>query len=249
MQTPRGAREPERGDQPERGGEHAEHRAERVAGVEPRDRSGVPLVVRWTCRCAVRRSIAGSVAPIAAVAGSSSRNVPQNATDHCQTGAGCAPVNRSTQRAERRHREDQQQAPERDDELAAGVPAHRPRAALDARARARARRPRARRRTPPPPPAPRRTRAPATARTAASRRSGSRARQSPTPPSTPATPSGRRTPPARLNAEPDDVAPGIQLRRDGVERERDAPLALVGRHRVHQVAREQHQVAGLRAPG
>ncbi len=47
--------------------------------------------------CAVMRSIAGSVAPIAAVAGNSSRKVPQNATNHCQAGAGCAPVNRSTQ--------------------------------------------------------------------------------------------------------------------------------------------------------
>ena len=43
------------------------------------------------------RSIAGSVAPIAAVAGSNSRNVPKNATDHCHAGAGCTPVNRSAQ--------------------------------------------------------------------------------------------------------------------------------------------------------
>ena len=38
------------------------------------------------------RSMAGSVAPIAAVAGSNSSNVPPKATAHCHAGAGCAPV-------------------------------------------------------------------------------------------------------------------------------------------------------------
>ena len=38
------------------------------------------------------RSIAGSVAPIAAVAGSSSKKVPTKATDHCQAAEGWAPV-------------------------------------------------------------------------------------------------------------------------------------------------------------
>ena len=33
--------------------------------------------------------------------------------------------------------------------------------------------------------------------------------------------------------------------RNGVERERDAPLTLIGRHGVHQVAGEQHHVSGL----
>ncbi len=47
-------------------------------------------------RCTVRRSIAGSVAPIAAVAGSSSTKLPRNATDHCHSGAGCTPVSRSS---------------------------------------------------------------------------------------------------------------------------------------------------------
>ena len=41
---------------------------------------------------AIRRSIAGSVAPIAAVAGSSIRKVPPKATVHCQAGAGLTPV-------------------------------------------------------------------------------------------------------------------------------------------------------------
>ncbi len=41
---------------------------------------------------AVSRSIAGTVAPIAAVAGRSRANVPQNATVHCHNGLGAAPV-------------------------------------------------------------------------------------------------------------------------------------------------------------
>ena len=45
----------------------------------------------------MRRSIAGSVAPIAAVAGRNSKNVPQNATDHCQPGDGSTPVVLCTQ--------------------------------------------------------------------------------------------------------------------------------------------------------
>jgi len=45
---------------------------------------------------AVTRSIAGSVAPIADVAGINARNVPTNATSHCHAGAGCAPVNASS---------------------------------------------------------------------------------------------------------------------------------------------------------
>ena len=51
----------------------------------PRPRSG-----------AVRRSIAGSVAPIAAVAGRNRTNVAQNATDHCHAADGWAPVSRRT---------------------------------------------------------------------------------------------------------------------------------------------------------
>src|SRR5262245_25720415 len=38
------------------------------------------------------RCIAGSVAPIDAVAGNSSRNVPQNATNQCQAADGCGPI-------------------------------------------------------------------------------------------------------------------------------------------------------------
>ena len=49
------------------------------------------------CRSAKARSIAGSVAPIAAVAGRSTMKVAQNATVHCQTGAGCVPVMPRTQ--------------------------------------------------------------------------------------------------------------------------------------------------------
>src|SRR5262245_310581 len=36
--------------------------------------------------------MAGSVAPIAAVAGRNKTNVPKNATDQCQAGVGCAPM-------------------------------------------------------------------------------------------------------------------------------------------------------------
>src|SRR6185369_16996968 len=38
------------------------------------------------------RCIAGSVAPIAAVAGNKSRNVPQNATNQCHAADGCGPI-------------------------------------------------------------------------------------------------------------------------------------------------------------
>src|SRR5690349_15354354 len=38
------------------------------------------------------RCIDGSVAPIDAVAGSSNRNVPQNATDQCHAADGCGPI-------------------------------------------------------------------------------------------------------------------------------------------------------------
>ncbi len=58
--------------------------------------------------------MAGSVAPIAAVAGSNSRKVPENATVHCQAGAGCAPVEAQQSSACRRHRQNQQQAPSGD---------------------------------------------------------------------------------------------------------------------------------------
>jgi hypothetical protein len=44
-----------------------------------------------TATLAASRSIAGSVAPIAAVAGKSNANVPKNATDHCHTGEGITP--------------------------------------------------------------------------------------------------------------------------------------------------------------
>src|SRR5262245_36685308 len=46
---------------------------------------------------AMKRSIAGNVAPIAAVASRNSKNVPQNATDHCQPAGGSTPVVRVTQ--------------------------------------------------------------------------------------------------------------------------------------------------------
>jgi hypothetical protein len=52
------------------------------------DRSSQP-------RCAVTRSIAGSVAPIAAVAGNSTQKVPTKATVHCHHGVGWAPVRSS----------------------------------------------------------------------------------------------------------------------------------------------------------
>ena len=42
--------------------------------------------------CATTRSIAGSVAPMAAVAGNSIRKVPQKATVHCHHGVGCTPM-------------------------------------------------------------------------------------------------------------------------------------------------------------
>ena len=45
----------------------------------------------WPSR-AVTRSIAGSVAPMAAVAGSSKKKLPKNATDHCHRAPGCVPV-------------------------------------------------------------------------------------------------------------------------------------------------------------
>src|SRR6185369_17057892 len=47
-------------------------------------------------------------------------------------------------------------------------------------------------------------------------------------------------------AEPDGVAPRVQSTGDGVERESDATLALVGRHGVEQIARKQYEVAGCR---
>src|SRR6185369_583957 len=90
------------------------------------------------------------------------------------------------------------------------------------------------------------------------RRSDIRAPQSPTPPSTAATrviatrPARRtrvRLPTRRARystAEPDDVTPGVEPQRDGIERERNPSLALVRRHGMHHVAREQHHVAGLR---
>ena len=42
------------------------------------------------------RSIAGTVTPMAAVAGKSKRNVVPKATDHCHHGAGAGPVSVST---------------------------------------------------------------------------------------------------------------------------------------------------------
>ena len=50
------------------------------------DRLAAACAPRRHCR--LMRSIAGKVAPMAAVAGSSSKNVPQKATDHCQAGLG-----------------------------------------------------------------------------------------------------------------------------------------------------------------
>ena len=46
-------------------------------------------------------------------------------------------------------------------------------------------------------------------------------------------------------AERNAVTPGIEVRRYGVERQRDAPLAGIDRHGVHEVAREQHHVTGF----
>ncbi len=45
----------------------------------------------------VMRSIAGNVAPIAAVAGKSNRKMPENAIAHCARALGCAPVKRTSQ--------------------------------------------------------------------------------------------------------------------------------------------------------
>src|SRR5882757_9524790 len=50
----------------------------------------------WRRICAKTLSIAGSVAPIAAVAGNSSTKVPEKATAHCQAGEACAPVRSSS---------------------------------------------------------------------------------------------------------------------------------------------------------
>ena len=49
--------------------------------------------------CARTRSMAGRVAPMAAVAGSRSRKAPQKATVHCQAAAGRGPVRSSSQPA------------------------------------------------------------------------------------------------------------------------------------------------------
>ena len=57
-----------------------------------RPASGVAPACRW----ANSRSSAGSVAPIAAVAGSSAKKVPAKATAHCQAGLGWAPVRASS---------------------------------------------------------------------------------------------------------------------------------------------------------
>src|SRR5882757_4412493 len=48
------------------------------------------------CPCTVSRSIAGSVAPMAAVAGKSRKKVPQNATVHCHNTPGVGPMIRSS---------------------------------------------------------------------------------------------------------------------------------------------------------
>ena len=70
------------------------------------------------------RSIAGNVAPIAAVAGSSSQNVPKNATIHCQTGEGWTPVDRRTHALNGDMANTSSRPHSDDDELASGVPAH-----------------------------------------------------------------------------------------------------------------------------
>src|SRR5204863_8302292 len=51
---------------------------------------------------------------------------------------------------------------------------------------------------------------------------------------------------AASGAELDPVAPRVQSAGDGVERERDAAVALVGWHGVQQITGKQHQVARRR---
>ena len=100
-QTQRGARQAEARHQPERGGQHTEHGAQGVAGIQ---RGDAPR--RGAAGAPARAPCAGSVAPIAAVAGSSSRKVPTKATVHCHAAQGCAPVSASSAVASRRHQAD-----------------------------------------------------------------------------------------------------------------------------------------------
>ena len=86
----RGGREPELRHQHERRREHSEHGAERVAGVQRAMDAPSASIAPST------RSIAGNVAPIAAVAGNSSKKVPKKATVQCHTGEGCAPIRSSS---------------------------------------------------------------------------------------------------------------------------------------------------------
>ena len=205
----------------------------------PRSRNGARI-----------RSIAGSVAPIAAVAGSSSMKVPQKTTDHCHAGDGCAPIKLEqpadaacgmTNASARLH------AP------IDGSHAAYQRAGC---ALASMRAPSSSAPTASPP-----KNAATTASTAADSWPEpqrallrpddlvARAPRSRTPPSAAMRQCRARFPvsfTARPSAaERNAIAPGIEVRRNGVERQRDAPLAGIRRHRVHQVAGEQHHVAGL----
>ena len=84
---------------------------------------------------ATMRSIAGSVAPIAAVAGRKSRNVPPKATRPLPRRGRLGARQPQRCRAEGGHRQHQQQGPERDGQLASGIPARGARAGRDARAK------------------------------------------------------------------------------------------------------------------
>src|SRR5258706_8873523 len=47
-------------------------------------------------------------------------------------------------------------------------------------------------------------------------------------------------------AEGDRVAPGLQARRDRIERHGDAAFARVGWHGMHEITWKEHQIAGIR---
>ncbi|TMQ06471.1 MAG: hypothetical protein E6J91_37795 [Deltaproteobacteria bacterium] len=125
----RGAsREPDAGNQPERRRENAEHRAGRIAGIE---RSDGPTLVPELHGDALHRRERGAHRGRRRKKqqeGAAKRECPlpgrrRPDADHLQHPA-----------AERRRDDEQDQAPQGDDQLAADVPAHRARAGFDARA-------------------------------------------------------------------------------------------------------------------
>ena len=126
----RATREADGGNQPERRGENAEHRAERVAGIERGDRPAVGPQPGPGGDALHRRQRgahrSGRRKKQQERAGE--REHPLRARRRLDTDRAHDPA------AERRREDEQDQAPQRDDQLAAGVPAHRPRARLDPRA-------------------------------------------------------------------------------------------------------------------